>query len=151
MKKTVAILIGIALLSGCSTDGKFINPNTPNNCGSTGYTLTTILYGDSYIVVIPLSEVVAGSEFRFALVSDLGGRGARSFDSAIVKIRGKRNPEDDWFTEIFGTASDVTIFTCVDGSLTTTDTVEYDVEVGFAAEPRPRATLDPRAKVINRN
>ena len=151
MKKTVAILIGIALLSGCSTDGKFINPNTPNSCGGTGYTLTTILYGDSYIVVIPLSEVVAGAEFRFVLVSEAKGTGAMDFANADVKIRGKRSPEDDWFSEITGTASDVTIFTCIDSSLVAGDTVEYDVEIGFAAEPRPRATLDPRAKVIIQN
>ncbi len=148
MKKTAAILIGIVFLSGCSTDGKFVKRKTLNSCGSTGYTLTAILYGDSHIVVIPMSEVVAGAEFRFALVSELGGRGSKSFDNATVKIRGKRSPEDDWFTEISGTASDKTISTCIDSSLVVGDTVEYDVEVGFPAEPRPRATLDPRAKVI---
>jgi len=150
VKKTAAILLGMMLLAGCK-DGLFIKPNTLNNCGTTGYTLTTVLYGDSHIVVIPLSEVVAGSEFRFALVSELGGRGSASFDNATVKIRGKRNPEDNWFAEISGKASDKTIFTCIDSSLVAGDTVEYDVEVGFPAEPRPRATLDPRAKVINPN
>jgi len=73
------------------------------------------------------------------------------FANATVKIRGKRSPEDDWFTEISGKASDITILTCIDSSLVAGDAVEYDVEVGFTAEPRPRATLDPRAKVINRN
>lgn len=150
MKKTVAILLGMMLLAGCA-DGLFIKPNTPNNCGTTGYTLTTVLYGDSHIIVIPLSEVVAGSEFRFVLVSKAKGAGAMDFANATVKIRGKRSPEDDWFTEISGKSSDVTIFTCIDSSLVAGDTVEYDVEVGFTAEPRPRATLDPRAKVINRN
>jgi len=150
VKKTIAILLGVMLLAGCK-DGMFVKPNKANKCGTTGYTLTTILYGDSHIVVIPLSEVVAGSEFRFALVTKEKGIGALDFANATVKIRGKRNPEDNWFTEISGKASDGTIFTCIDSSLTTADTVEYDVEIGFPSEPRPRALLDPRAKVINRN
>jgi len=148
MKKTIVILLSTIFVAGCP-DGKFIKRSIANSCGGTGWTLTAIHYGDSRIVVIPLSEVVAGSEFRFVLLPQLKGRGASDFSNAVVKVRGKRDPEDLWFTEKSGTASNVTLFTCVDSSLQPGDTVEYDVEVSFAGEPRPRATLDPRAIVID--
>jgi hypothetical protein len=134
------------LLAAC--DGKFIKRNVTNNCSSEGWTLTAIHYGDSRVIVIPLSEVVAGAEFRFALLPQLKGTGATNFENATVKVRGKRSPEDDWFTEIDGKASDKTIFTCVKNTLTPGDSVEYVVEIGFTREPNPRATLDPRATVI---
>ncbi len=148
MQKSVAILLSVSFLAACA-DGKFIKPNSPNQCGGSGWTLTTVFYGDSHILVIPLSEVKAGSEFRFVLIPQLKGRGATDFSNATVKIRGKRDPEDLWFTEISGTAASGTIFTCVKNTLTTSDIVEYDVEVSFTGEPRPRATLDPRAIVID--
>jgi len=136
------------LLAAC--DGKFIKRNVTNNCGSTGWTLTAIHYGDSRVIVIPLSEVVAGAEFRFALVPQIKGTGATDFADATVKVRGKRSPEDDWFTEFDGKASDLTIFTCVEDTLVPGDSVQYDVEIGFTGEPNPRATLDPRARIIIR-
>ena len=149
MKRTVAILLSTILVAGCP-DGRFIKPGVKNNCGGTGWTLTAIHYGDSRIFVIPLSEVVADAEFRFVLLPQRKGRGASDFSNAVVKVRGKRDPQDDWFQEISGTANDVSIYTCVDSSLKRGDTVEYDVEVMFVGEPKPRATLDPRAIVIDR-
>jgi len=148
MKKTVAVLLSAIFMAGCA-DGRFIKPGVKNSCGGTGWTLTAIHYGDSRIVVIPLSEVKAGAEFRFVLLPQRKGRGASDFSNAVVKVRGKRDPQDLWFKEASGKASDVTIFTCVDKSLMPGDTVEYDVEVMFDGEPRPRATLDPRAIVID--
>jgi|GEM_PF-4035957 len=147
MHRIIWILLATMLLAACN--GKFIKRNVPNNCGSKGWTLTAIHYGDSRVIVIPLSEVEAGAEFRFALLPQLKGHGAADFTNATVKVRGKRDPEDLWFTEISGKASDVTIFTCVKDTLAPGDTVEYDVEVSFVGEPNPRATLDPRAIVIN--
>jgi len=148
MKRVIAILLGMIFAAGC-IDGKFIKDSVPNNCGGNGWTLTTIYYGDSRVIVIPLSEVRAGQEFRFLLLPQLKGTGATDFTNANVKVRGKRDPEDLWFTEISGNASNVTIFTCVKNTLVPGDTVEYDVEVSFTGEPRPRATLDPRAIVID--
>lgn len=148
MKRTVAILLSAIFVVGC-TDGRFIRPGVANNCGGTGWTLTAIHYGDSRIIVVPLSKVVAGAEFRFVLIPQMKGHGASDFSNATVKVRGKRDPQDAWFKEKSGTARDVTIYTCVDSSLVPGDTVEYDVEVMFDGEPNPRATLDPRAIVID--
>jgi len=145
----IAVLLGTTVfLVGCP-DGNFIKDHLPNNCGGQGWTLTTVYYGDSRVLVIPLSEVEAGQEFRFALVTERKGRGAASYANAEIKIKGKRSPEDDWFTEISGTKSDVTIHTCVDNGLAVGDEVHYTVEVWLPGETTARAILDPRAIVIN--
>jgi len=148
MKRVIAILLGAVLMAGC-INGKFIKKNVPNSCDGLGWTHTIVHYGDSRVVVIPLSEVTRGQEFRFYLIPQLKGRGAKSYQDAIIKIKGKRDPEDIWFTEISGKASDKFIKTCVKDTLAVGDMVEYTVEVYLPAEVDPRAILDPRAVVIN--
>ena len=123
-------------------------PSTTNNCSGKGWTRTIVHYGDSRVIVVPLSKVKAGQEFRFYLIPQLKGRGATDYTNANVTIDGKRSPEDDWFTPISGQASDTYIFKCVDASLPVNATVEYNVDVRFAGDTEPRALLDPRAIVI---
>ena len=64
------LLVGIALaLAGCN--GKFVRDTfTSSACGGVpfrGYTATHIAYGDSYLVVIPISKIRPETEFRFVL------------------------------------------------------------------------------------
>ena len=146
MPRLVAILFIAGLFAGCATDGEFIKIDEPNTCNSTGWTLTTILYGDSHIVVIPVSEVVKGAEFRFILVPTKVSTDSRDYSDVTVKVKGKR-PQDAWFVEKEGKANlgDGTIRVCMDG--TTLDTGD---EIFYIVEVEDVGILDPRAKVIVR-
>jgi len=139
MKRILALVLMSVLLAGC--EGKFIKKDLPNTCSSTGWTLTTIHYGDSYLAVIPISEIVDGAEWRFVLAPEDNA----THGNAIVKVRGKTSAEA-WFDEEEGTANtDGSIKVCIDsGSLSAGDTVFYDVEVDGVGE------LDPRGVVIIR-
>ena len=140
MIRIIALFLVAALLMGC--EGKFIKKNIPNTCSTTGWTLTTIHYGDSYIGVIAVSEIVDGAEWRFIL--DPGSNsGGVDYGDSVVKVRGKSGT--DWFDEQQGTANaDGSIKVCIDsGALVEGDIVFYDVEVVGLGE------LDPRGRVIN--
>ena len=141
MIRIIALCLVPILLVGC--EGKFIKRDLPNTCGNTGWTLTTIHYGDSYIGVIPISEIVDGAEWRFVL--DPGpNSGGVDFGESVVKVRGKTGTV--WFDEQQGTANaDGSIKVCIDsGSLVEGEIVFYDVEVVGLGE------LDPRGRVILR-
>ena len=141
MKRIFAVILMAILLAGC--EGKFIKKNVPNTCGNTGWTLTTVHYGDAYIAVIPISEIVDGAEWRFVL--DPGpDSGGVDYGDSTVKVRGKT--AGGWFDEEEGTANtDGSIKVCIDsGSLSEGDIVFYDVEVVGLG------TLDPRGRVIVR-
>lgn len=146
MKKAIAILLTAAATTGC-VNGKFLSPSTPNQCGGSGWTHTIVHYGDSRVVVIPLSEVAAGQEFRFYLTPQVKGRGAVDYSNATVKIVGKP-PADAWFTQIEGDAGDIFIHTCVDAGLAVGETFEYKVEVFWPDITTRKALLDPRGIVI---
>ena len=133
------------MLAGCA-DGKFIRIDEPNTCGTTGWTVTAIHYGDSRIVVLPVSEVVKNAEFRFVLVPARESTDTIDYRDVTVKVKGKP-PNDTWFDETAGSASsgDGTIRVCVDGaSLEPGDEIKYLVEVDGVG------VLDPRATVIIR-
>ena len=142
MHRLIAVLLITILLAGCS-NGKFVEIRAPNTCGTTGWTLTTIHYGDSHIAVLPLSQVVKGAEFRFKLVPS--GPHRDNYQGVTVKVRGKR-PVDSWFEEAEGKANVDKGFirVCVDGtSLDIGDELFYIVEVESVG------ILDPRATIIN--
>ena len=148
MKRAIAILLTAAVMTGC-VNGKFVHKNDDNNCDGKGWTHTIVHYGDSRVVVIPLSNVAAGQEFRFFLVPQFKGRGARDVQNAKIKITVK-SPADLWFTEISGTASDIFISKCVDDSYSIGDEFEYKVEVYDSTGTDLKAMLDPRAVVISK-
>lgn len=139
MKTIISVLAISVLLVGC--DGRFIKRDLPNTCGNTGWTLTTIHYGDSYLAVIPISEIVDGAEWRFVL----DPQDDATYGNAIVKVRGKTAAES-WFLEQQGTASaDGSIKVCITGAgLSEGDIVFYDIEVDGVGK------LDPRGRVIIR-
>jgi hypothetical protein len=145
MLKIITILFMAGLFAGCA-DGKFIKIDEPNTCSTTGWTLTAIHYGDSRIVVIPISEVVKDAEFRFILLPADERTDSIDYKDVTVKVVGKP-PHDVWFEEKEGKASagDGTIRVCMDGpSLAEGDEIYYIVEVENVGK------LDPRAKVITR-
>ena len=146
MKSVAVILITAALMSGC-INGKFIKKSVANQCNGTGWTHTIVHYGDSRVVVIPLSEVAAGQELRFYLVPQFKGRGAVDYSDATIKIVGKP-PANSWFSQIEGDAGDLFIHTCIEDSLEVGDTFEYKVEVFWPNDTSLKALLDPRGVVI---
>jgi hypothetical protein len=145
MIKIIPIILITALLSACP-DGRFIKIDEPNTCGTNGWTLTGIHYGDSRIVVIPISEVVEDGEFRFVLLPADEKTDTIDYKNVTVKVVGKP-PADTWFTEKSGTASsgDGTIRVCIDASqVNPGDEFSYEVIVDTVG------ILDPRAFVIVR-
>ena len=140
MHRLIAVLLISILLTSCS-NGKFIKISAPNTCGTTGWTVTTIHYGDSHIAVLPLSQVVKGAEFRFKLIPT--GPNSDNYQGVTVKVRGKR-AEDSWFEESEGKANvdKGYIRVCVDGtSLDVGDDFFYIVEVESVGILDPRATI----------
>lgn len=143
MLRPIAMLFIAGLLAGCF-DGKFTKDDVPNTCGTTGWTVTAIHYGDSRIVVIPVSEVVKDAELRFVLWPASEKTDSKDYADVEVKVRGKP-PHDVWFEEEDGKANvgDGTIRVCIDG----TTLVEGD-EIFYVVEVEDVGVLDPRAKVI---
>lgn len=144
MFRVAAIFLLVGLLAGCR-HGEFIKINEPNTCGTTGWTLTGIHYGDSRIVVIPVSEVVEDGELRFVLLPADERTDTKDYKDVTVTVVGK--PPASWFTPKTGKASsgDGTIRVCMDDTeLDPGDEFEYEVIVDTVG------VLDPRATVIIR-
>ena len=148
MKKLMAVLFMAVLMAGCA-DGRFVRESTDNNCGGTGWTHTAIHYGDSRVIVIPLSDVVAGEEMRFFLLPQVKGRDATDYSDAKITVTSK--PENAFFDTESGKFTDAPIIsTCVKESLANGTTFEYKVDVELPAGTT-KAMLDPRAVVIDRD
>ena len=146
MRKILAILLATFLLVGCP-DGRFVKKEfTSPDCGLvTGYTITGIGYGDSKMIVVPLSKIRAGTEWRFYLKPEKK-RGQPPVHAANhVTIDGKDSPgPNDWiFVEGTwdGSGSKHYLVECVPATAVTGETFEYLVDVDKVGE------LDPRAKV----
>jgi len=158
MRKTATVLVFLALSTGC-VDGKFHKSDiTGGPCAPaipTGYTYTGIAYGDSKMVVIPISRIRAGTEWRFYLlpIDSLGG--ATQFGDALVTIDGKPAPytpptppaNDDWI-DVSKSYNNATvagrsryIALCVP-----TDVEEHQVWQ-YLVKIETIGTLDPRAHV----
>ncbi|NIL94102.1 MAG: hypothetical protein GTO71_06590 [Woeseiaceae bacterium] len=149
MKKLGAILFMAVITAGC-VDGKFIKRTTENKCEGTGWTHTFIHYGDSRVIVIPLSDAVSGEEMRFYLVPQIKGRAAKDYQNATIKISAKP-AADPWFADVQGQASQVFLSTCVKDGLAVGSEHEYKVEVIMPGETPPlKALLDPRAIIITK-
>ena len=141
MKKILALFLVSVLLVGC--DGRFIKKSVTNSCSSTGWTITTIHYGDAYIRVIPISKIVDGAEWRFILDPGPDSDGV-DYGGLTVKVRGKTG--FGWFVEQQGTAdADGSIKVCINtgGTLSAGDVVYYDVEIVDHGQ------LDPRGRIID--
>ena len=145
MYRTITMTFVCLLLAG-GPDGRFIKINEPNTCGTTGWTLTAVHYGDSRIVVIPVSEVVKDAEFRLVLVPASEKTDSTDYKDVTVKVRGKP-PHDTWFEEEEAKASegDGTIRVCIDGPM-----LDVGNEIFYIVEVEGVGILDPRATIITR-
>ncbi len=145
----IAVILTIAALAAGCSNGKFVKRSTANNCSGEGWTHTAIHYGDSRIIVIPLSDVVAGEEMRFFLVPQMRGRDAKDYQGATIRVTSK--PPDARFDTKEGVfTSSPIISTCIKDGLATGTEFEYMVEVEMPAGTQ-KAMLDPRAIVIDRD
>jgi len=165
MRRILTILLVTALFVGCA-DGKFRSKIIPSAaCGGTvdGYTVTYIAYGDSKLVVIPLSIISDQTEWRFILRPlKIGKSGSvDDYKGKKVTITGM-SPADpplppdhnSWIdtagtapgNEISGTyngAADHMLTACVKGLPDTTRGTTYK----FVVDVQDVGTLDPRADV----
>ena len=94
MRKILAIISVSALFSGCCTmtDGAFCKDNFNSAaCGADviGYTHTLIAYGDSTMVVLPISQIQEDTEWRFLLAPVTLSSDPVDYRDATVTITGK--------------------------------------------------------------
>ena len=148
MKRAITLMLAMTMMTGCAffdpyrDEGIFILKDTPNACGSTGYTYALVTYGDSHIAGLPLSTVHAGAEFRLVLKPISFDSGQLSdLEDRTVKITGKSaGPGDDWLSGS-GTGADETIVICVPDD---TEPGDYSYLINIDGI----GTLDPRVHVI---
>ena len=160
MRKEILILLALLSVAGCR-DGQFIKSNFVSACGAggislSGYTLTGVHYGDSSLVVLPVSKIHPGSEFRLGLIPQVRKTDPPvDYEDAIVTITSTDDDLDsppNWL-DVSGSynANGRTLVTCVpeDAGLTR-DKYKFDVTVSWpgVAASDTLSFLDPRANVI---
>ena len=155
MRKALALIAVLVFISGCCTDGNFCK-NSIHSAACAGpvdgYTLTAVAYGDSKLLVVPLSDIRNDTEWRFILKplkrrTDPAGS---DYDNATVTISGK-GASDAWIntagpgnSPISGTlASDGMLTACVKNLPDTTIGSEYS----YIVHVDTVGTLDPRGRV----
>jgi hypothetical protein len=138
MKRICLLVSALATFTGCAKEGQLILDSAANKCDNNGYTFTAIHYGDSRIVVLPLSNIGAGYEWRFHLLPQPGGMGADAYKDSLVTVTGGAGGE--WLNTSgkYNLGSVITI--CVPLSAAGSE-FKYDVTVVDVG------MLDPRAKV----
>lgn len=155
MNKKLLLLCALPLFGAC--DGKFIKRDfVSSECfdGSAprslvGYTATGIAYGDSYMVVIPISKVRPNSEFRFRLKPQKRKTDLIDWEDATVVITSEDDNGDtppNWL-DVSGTYRDNNgwLVTCVP-NIETERQVKYKVSV--TKDGNELGMLDPRADII---
>ena len=132
MKKLSLVILALGTLAGCAKEGKLILDSAANNCENSGYTFTVIHYGDSRLVVLPLSEIGRGYEWRFHLVPQQDSPSIAAIKEAEVTITGGSNAT--WLNTSgkYNTGSVISI--CVP---MTAPTGEPPALHEHVAEPRP--------------
>jgi len=150
MKNLLIALFLAMLVSSCSSDGKFRKGIfTSTACSgqqSSGFTMTAIHYGDSRLIVIPISAIEPNSEFRFLLVPkkrrDSDIHNFEKMDVAISSNDDDGDAEPNWLQVNGNYDDDGPMLTlCVPATLSKSQ-YKYDVVVENVGQ------LDPRADVI---
>lgn len=149
MKRIMPILLVAVIATAC--DGTFrARPFESSVCGErvAGYTATFVAYGDSHLVVIPLSTISVDTEWRFILrPTDISKADpGLPLREKLVTISGKDSPRDDWINvsgTYTGTSSDKhTLRLCVRPTVAA-DTYYYIVNVADVGQLDPRADVSP--------
>jgi hypothetical protein len=153
MRKILAIISVSVLFSGCCTNGSFCKGRIASAaCGGDvdGYTHTAVAYGDGKLVVIPISQIIVDTEWRFILAPVTLPGDPIDYRTAAVTITGKTG-DDVWIdtagpsnTPITGDfATDTILTACVKGLPVSVVGTEYEFEVNVTGV----GTLDPRGRV----
>jgi len=155
MKKMLFLLIALPLLAACNgkavktsfASSECLNGGAPLSLE--GYTVTAVAYGDSYLIVIPISTVHPNSEFRFALAPKRRSSENRDYKTATVSNTSDDDDADtpaNWM-DVSGTfASDGTLVACVP-NIATGQTYKYKVTISDGGGTE-YGMLDPRADII---
>jgi hypothetical protein len=118
-----------------------------------GYTLTGIVYGDSKLIVVPVSKIHANTEWRFRLqpIKLDSDPADVNYNNVNVEIRGKPAslplpPDHNAWIAASGSynstaAEEHTLAVCVPEAAPIGTIYEYLVEVDFVG------TIDPRGDV----
>lgn len=156
MRRILAIVLVTALFSGC-VNGRFQEkPILSDACEGTveGFTITYIAYGDSKLVVIPVSQIRNQTEWRFVLKPLTVGKSdsGNDYKDSLVTITGKR-AEDVWLdtaapgsvlvSGTYNNATDHMLTACVN-ILPTPQTNDHFF---FIVDVQDIGTLDPRADI----
>jgi hypothetical protein len=155
MRKMLPFISVSVLFSGCCsmTDGRFCEDSFNSvACGTavSGYTHTAVVYGDSTMIVIPISDIKEDTEWRFILAPITLPGDLIDYRTATVTITGK-NADDFWIntagpgnTLVTGDyATDTILTACVKGLPISAVDTHYHFEVEVAGV----GTLDPRGRV----
>ena len=155
MRKILPFISVSILFSGCCSmiDGNFCKKDFDSvACGGpvSGYSHTAVVYGDSHMIVIPISKIKENTEWRFILAPVTLPGDPNNYETAAVTITGK-NADDVWIDTagpssmlITGDfATDKILTACVKGLPNLLPGTEYNFEVTVSGV----GTLDPRGRV----
>jgi len=150
MPRLITVLLISVIFAGC--DGTFRSrpfQSAACNARVEGYTATYVAYGDSKLVVIPLSKIHENTEWRFILRPlDIGNaRSGIDFKNLMVTIKGKRSPGPDDWIDVSGTyngsaADKHTLVECVKPPVGLTGT-----EYTYLVTVEEVGKLDPRGRI----
>lgn len=157
MKRILTVLLASTLFTGCcifTGNGGFCKDSISSTvCGGTvdGYTATIVAYGDSELVVVPISHIRPNTEWRFRLQPIIRRDDYNDYNAMTVDIKGKapesgQEPDhNDWIS--IGGSYDTsdertrTITLCTPSDLPPESTYKYEVEVEETGKLDPRATV----------
>lgn len=159
MKKLIFLILILPLVAACDGMARkksFTSDTCVDGGGDPaemkGYTRTAIAYGDSYLVVIPISEVRPETEFRFHLAPKRFDNENIDYESATVSITSDDDDGDtpaDWL-DVEGTFSvNGTLVACVP-DIAPDQTYKYKVTISTTngGTTTVHGFLDPRADII---
>jgi hypothetical protein len=157
MKKMLILVCLAPLCAAC--DGRFVKDEfLSSECLDgderltlEGYTVTAITYGDSHLVVIPVSKIRPNSEFRFKLIPQKNKADEFNWQNAWVAISSDDDDSDsppNWL-DVSGSHSnnDGWLVACVP-ELEVGRIIKYKVSVSESSGSPELGMLDPRADVI---
>jgi len=148
MQRIVLILLAAVLFTACSNGRpkKASFQSTVCNRPVLGFTMTAIHYGDSRVIVLPVSKVRANTEFRVRLVPKHRSKTDQiDYNTIDVAVTGK-SAQSSWINgsgDFNSSSHGMIVVGCVPQAATVGTSYEYKVEVPGVG------IIDPRAGVVN--
>ncbi len=162
MQRLIVLLAGMLTIVGCGPDGQFRRSAiTSGPCGNvSGYTYTAVAYGDSHLIVVPVSHIRPNTEWRFYLRpkrrgTDPAGVDYRNVNVTITgKFPGASPPPDrnDWIDVPPQSWSGTTtpgryLVECVPTQYSNGNPIQSGDQFEFIVKVDSVGELDPRADV----